>query len=131
MSVPSSPDIDRPDREGSPARSDGFIRGLSEAIGGPLGAHAAAQDRPSGARHRFWTAARIVLALCCLTLVLHYVQKSPCRDGDWGHNVQYTRFCYTDVLALYYADGLSDGKVPYKDFAVEYPVVTGIFMGAV
>jgi uncharacterized membrane protein len=129
MSVPPSPDTDRLDRQDSPTRSDGFIRGLSEAIGGPLGDHAATQDRRAGARRRFWTAARIVLALCCLTLVLHYVQKSPCRDGDWGHNIQYTRFCYSDVLALYYADGLSDGKVPYAEFPVEYPVLTGVFMG--
>lgn len=129
MSTPSSPDPNRPDRQDSPAQSDGFIRGLSEAIGGPLGWHAAAKERPSGARRGFWTAARIVLALCCLTLVLHYVQKSPCRDGDWGQNIQYTRFCYSDVLALYYADGLSEGKVPYREFPVEYPVLTGIFMG--
>ena len=42
---------------------------------------------------------------------------------------QYKHFCYTDVLALYYAEGLSDGAVPYRDHAVEYPVVTGAFMG--
>ena len=60
----------------------------------------------------------------------HWVQKSPCQDGDWQKNVQYTRFCYTDVLALYYAEGLNEGKVPYRDHPVEYPVVTGYFMGA-
>jgi len=53
-----------------------------------------------------------------------------CQSGDWQKNIQYTRFCYTDVLALYYAEGLNEGKVPYKDHAVEYPVVTGYFMGA-
>jgi uncharacterized membrane protein len=58
------------------------------------------------------------------------VQKSPCMDGDWQKNVQYTRFCYTDVLALYYAEGLNEGKVPYRDHPVEYPVLTGYFMGA-
>ena len=58
------------------------------------------------------------------------MQKSPCQDGAWQNNVQYTRFCYTDVLALYYAEGLNEGKVPYRDHPVEYPVVTGYFMGA-
>jgi uncharacterized membrane protein len=125
MSVPSSPDTERP--ENLPARSDGFVRGLSEAIGGPLGAHAV---RPSARPNRFWTASRIILALTCLTLALHWVQKSPCQDGDWQKNIQYTRFCYTDILALYYAEQLSDGKVPYRDHAVEYPVVTGYVMGA-
>jgi uncharacterized membrane protein len=124
MSVPSSPETERP--ENLPARSDGFVRGLSEAIGGPLGAHAV---RPSARPNRFWTASRIILALTCLTLALHWVQKSPCQDGDWQKNIQYTRFCYTDVLALYYAEQLNDGKVPYRDHAVEYPVVTGYLMG--
>ena len=112
----------------APASSDVFVRGLSEAIGGPLGEHAV---QPSHKPGKFWTAARIVLALCCLTLALHWVQKSPCADGDWHDNIQYSRFCYTDVLALYYAEGLNEGKVPYKDHAVEYPVVTGYFMGAI
>jgi uncharacterized membrane protein len=130
QSSPSSPspaDPDRPERE-VPASSDGFVRGLSEAIGGPLGEHAV---RPGARPGRFWTATRIIMALCCLTLALHWVQKSPCMDGDWQKNVQYTRFCYTDVLALYYAEGLNEGKVPYRDHPVEYPVITGYFMGAI
>ncbi|MFG1657954.1 glycosyltransferase family 87 protein [Micromonospora chersina] len=113
-----------------PSRSDGFVRGAAGLIGGPLGDHAAALDRPAGRESRFWTAARIVLALACLTLALHWVQKSPCQDGAWQNNVQYTRMCYTDVLALYYAEGLNEGKVPYADHPVEYPVLTGYFMGA-
>ncbi|BFU47987.1 glycosyltransferase family 87 protein [Krasilnikovia sp. MM14-A1004] len=127
MSTQSARDIERSESQDHPASSDGFVRGLSEAIGGPLGDHAVPpEDRPN----RFWTAARIILALTCLTLALHWVQKSPCQDGDWQKNIQYTRFCYTDVLALYYAEELNQGKVPYRDHAVEYPVVTGYFMGA-
>jgi len=127
MSTQPSNGIDRIDEPNPPATSDGFVRGLSEAIGGPLGSHAV---RPDAKRNRFWTAARIILALTCLTLALSWVQKSPCQSGDWQKNIQYTRFCYTDVLALYYAEGLNEGKVPYKDHPVEYPVVTGYFMGA-
>ncbi|GIE80869.1 membrane protein [Actinoplanes philippinensis] len=119
------PPTDRPDV--SSATSDGFVRGLSEAIGGPLGAHAVRPDARPG---RFWTAQRIVMALACLVLALSWVQKSPCMDGNWQKNVQYTRYCYTDVLALYFAEGLNEGKVPYRDHPVEYPVVTGYFMGA-
>jgi uncharacterized membrane protein len=110
----------------APTHSDEFVRGLSEAVGGPLGTHAA-----SPSPKRFWTAARVVLALVCLTLSLHWVQKSPCQDGAWTDYKQYRLMCYTDVLALYYAEGLSDGKVPYRDHAVEYPVLTGVFMGAI
>ncbi|MEV4480148.1 glycosyltransferase family 87 protein [Micromonospora coxensis] len=130
MSTQSTAGIDDAGSSDHPSRSDGFVRGVSEAIGGPLGDHAVALDRPAGRERRFWTATRIVLALACLTLALHWVQKSPCQDGAWQNNVQYTRLCYTDVLALYYAEGLNEGKVPYRDHPVEYPVLTGYFMGA-
>src|SRR5690349_15996053 len=111
----------------APSRSDEFVRGMSEAIGGPVGEHA-------GSRHwgtRFFAAAWVVLSLCCLTLVLHWAQKSPCMDGAWSNYKQYREMCYTDVLALYYAEGLADGQLPYADHAVEYPVLTGAFMGLI
>jgi len=125
MSVSTAPETGQIDE---PARSDPFVRGLSEVLGGPLGRHAVRSGPVSG---RFWTAARVVLALVCLTLSLHWVQKSPCRDGAWADLEQYRKFCYTDVLALYYAEGLAEGKVPYRDHPVEYPVVTGAFMGVI
>lgn len=113
-----------------PARSDPFVRGLSQALGGPLGEHAVRPARSRFGGTRFWTPARIVLALVCLMLSLHWVQKSPCRDGAWGNDLpQYKHFCYTDVLALYYSEGLSNGQVPYVDHKVEYPVLTGALMG--
>jgi uncharacterized membrane protein len=112
-----------------PAHSDGFVRGLSEAIGGPLGAHAVRPARTPYGGRRFWTPVRVVLALVCLTLSLNWVEKSPCSDGNWVDLKQYKHFCYTDVLALYYTERLSDGAVPYRDHAVEYPVLTGAFMG--
>src|SRR3954469_8907045 len=126
MSTQPPENLDRPDKPSAAATSDGFVRGLSETIGGPLGSHAV---RPEARRGRFWTATRIILALTCITLAFSWVQKSPCQTGDWQKNVQYTRFCYTDVLALYYAEGLNEGKVPYVDHPVEYPVLTGAFMG--
>jgi uncharacterized membrane protein len=108
-----------------PAESDGLVRGLSEPFGGPLGRHA------TEPRRRFWTPVRIILALAALIFAIHWVQKSPCQDGAWADLEQYREFCYTDVLALYYAEGLSEGKVPYRDHPVEYPVLTGAFMGLI
>lgn len=125
----------RPDRVPveAPSRSDRFVAGLSQLVGGPLGSHAAREPATGGWPGRFWTAGRVVLALGCVTLVLHWLQKSPCRDGGtWTGLGQYTRFCYTDVIALYGADGgLSHGGIPYLDYALEYPVVTGLFMSLV
>ena len=66
----------------APSRSDWFVRGLSRAIGGPLGAHAVREPAGRSWPVRFWSAGRIVLALTCVTVALHWVQKSPCRDAQ-------------------------------------------------
>lgn len=113
--------------EDLPSRSDAFVHGLTEAIGGPLGDHAAPVRRAG----RFLTAALVVLGLTVFALLLHGAQKSPCASGNWPDLKQYKEMCYTDVLALYYAEGLSEGQVPYADHQVEYPVLTGAFMGAI
>lgn len=127
--LPATPEpAATPDSVDEPAHSDVLVQGLSEVIGGPLGEHA---RRPASVSGRFWTATRVVLALTCLMLSLHWVQKAPCRDGAWVNLNQYKYFCYTDVLALYYAEKLSEGEVPYADHAVEYPVLTGAFMGLI
>lgn len=109
-----------------PSREDGVVRGLSEVVGGPLGDHAAV-----GRADRLWTPARIVFALAVAVFFLHWVQKAPCQDGAWTDNEQYTRFCYTDVVALYFAERLNEGAVPYVDHPVEYPVLTGYLMGLI
>jgi len=110
----------------NPTQEDGFVRGLSEAVGGPLGEHATRTN----SRDRIWTPARIIVALGILVVCLHWIQKSPCQDGAWENHEQYTRFCYTDILALYYAEHLNEGAIPYVDHPVEYPVLTGLLMGA-
>jgi uncharacterized membrane protein len=67
------------------------------------------------------------LATCCLG----WAQKLPCRDpGNWQHEFQYTRLCYSDVTALYYAEDLVSGSHPYLDHDVEYPVIIGGLMQA-
>jgi uncharacterized membrane protein len=112
-----------------PANSDRFIGGLSESIGGPLGNFAVRSRVRLPGGGRFWTPARVVLLIICAMLSFHWMQKSPCRDAAWVDMKQYKYFCYTDVLALYYAEGLNEGQVPYVDHQVEYPVLTGAFMG--
>jgi uncharacterized membrane protein len=123
ISGPSAPDRVR---AVSPGREDGVVRGLSEAIGGPLGDHAS--GRPLD---RLLTPARIIVLLAIVVFGLHWIQKSPCNDGRWENYKQYALFCYTDVMALYHAEGLDQGAVPYVDHAVEYPVLTGYLMGLI
>jgi uncharacterized membrane protein len=106
-----------------PSRDDPVVRVASGAIGGPWGRHGAL------GLHRFWTPLRVLLALTLLTLAFAWLQKSPCQDGAWTAGKQYTHFCYSDVIPLYYTEHLNEGAVPYADHAVEYPVLTGAFMG--
>jgi uncharacterized membrane protein len=108
----------------APSQHDGFVRGISEPIGGPLGRHA---TQP---RDRFWVVVRLVVALTALTLMLHWSQKVDCADGNWVKLKEYRHACYTDVVALYNSENLVKGKVPYVDQPVEYPVLTGLFMAA-
>ena len=106
-----------------PSRDDPVVRVASGAIGGPWGRHGAVGLR------RFWTPLRVLLALTLLTLAFAWLQKSPCQDGAWTEGKQYTHLCYSDVIPLYFTEKLNEGAVPYVDQAVEYPVLTGAFMG--
>ncbi|WP_406311298.1 glycosyltransferase 87 family protein [Streptosporangium sp. NBC_01639] len=65
-----------------------------------------------------------------LGAVLAYLWKWPCRfGGAWGNGtLQFTNFCYTDIYPLWWGEKLSDGKVPYLDYPVEYPVGIGGIM---
>jgi uncharacterized membrane protein len=103
-----------------PSADDPVVAAVVESIGGPPGRHARVGER------RFWTPVRVLIAVTLFTCLLGWLQKEPCRDGStWVHEHQYTRACYTDVVALYSAEGLSDGKTPYYEHPVEYPVVIG------
>jgi uncharacterized membrane protein len=105
----------------APTSTDATVARASRVIGGPVGRYA--KPGPS-----WWTPLRILLAIASFTLLLGYAEKSPCANGRWVNSLQYTHACYSDVIPLWGAEGLSDGAVPYRDHAVEYPVVTGGFM---
>jgi uncharacterized membrane protein len=105
-----------------PSSDDPFVAGAVTAVGGPPGRHARVSGR------RLWTPVRVIVVLTLLTCTLGFLQKAPCRTHPWAHEYQYTHMCYTDVFALYFAEGLGDGKRPYLDHPVEYPVVMGAAM---
>lgn len=105
-----------------PSSDDPVVAGAVEGVGGPPGRHARLGGR------RLWTPLRVLVALTLLTCTLGFLQKAPCRTHPWAHEYQYTHLCYTDVFALYFAEGLSDDKRPYLDHPVEYPVVMGAAM---
>ena len=115
-------ELPRRTRAGLPSLTDPMAWRASRMLGGPWGRHAAVSART------WWTPLRWLLAMTMLTLLLAFVQKSPCADGNWVGNKQYTHFCYSDVVPLYGDERLSNHAIPYRDTSVEYPVLTGAFM---
>ena len=84
----------------TPSRDDPIVAGASRLVGGPLGRFASSPSR-------WWfTPVRALLVLTVLTCVLGFLAKAPCRTHPWSNEYQYTRVCYTDVFALYYAEKL-------------------------
>lgn len=122
---------DRPGLAVLPTTDDPVVRAASEAIGGPPGDHANDPHNKGAWLSRWWTPLRIVLLVLFVVLSLHWLQKSPCKDGEWDNFRQYRSACYSDIYALYYAEGLNEGKVPYRDHPVEYPVLTGFLMAVI
>ncbi|WP_375486058.1 glycosyltransferase family 87 protein [uncultured Jatrophihabitans sp.] len=105
-----------------PSRGDPMAWRAARGLGGAWGRHAAVD------RRSWWTPLRWLLAMTIVTLLLGFAQKSPCTTGQWSGDKQYTHFCYSDVVPLWTDERLSIGAVPYRDTAVEYPVLTGGFM---
>lgn len=70
----------------------------------------------------------LVLAVTLLTLAIGYVVKRPCLTDEPWNGRQYTTLCYSDVAALYGAEGLDRNLVPYLEHDNEYPVLTGFTM---
>jgi uncharacterized membrane protein len=104
----------------APSWNDPTVARASNAIGGPIGRYAASSP--------LWPPLVVLLLLTGATLLLGMAEKSPCASGRWQGDVQYTHFCYSDVIPLWGAEELDSGAVPYRDHAVEYPVLTGAFM---
>lgn len=66
-----------------------------------------------------------------LSLLLAYLQKTPCFSGNWGapDYVQYRNLCYNDLQALYGYRGLDKRKIPYvEEKKFEYPPLIGFQM---
>lgn len=108
-----------------PSREDVVAREATGIFGGPAGKRA----RTGGGG--FWSPIRVLIAMTVLMTMIGWVQKSPCRSGDWGNGKEFTKVCYSDIYALYFAEGTKNGDAPYIDHAVEYPVGIGFFMNAV
>jgi uncharacterized membrane protein len=80
----------------------------------------------------------ILLAITTVTLIGGFVLKGQCL-APWEDGRQYGTLCYNDIQPLYSVRGIQGGEFPYVDGsledeqglvdgAIEYPVLTGLFM---
>ncbi|MDP9223750.1 MAG: glycosyltransferase 87 family protein [Actinomycetota bacterium] len=79
----------------------------------------------------------LVVAICCVTLIAGFGLKAQCLAAWDGR--QFARLCYNDIQPLFYARSIAT-TVPYihgsllhgdlQRGAIEYPVLTGLFMYA-
>jgi uncharacterized membrane protein len=116
-----APDVSPPTHASSDSGSPPTTYVAGELVGGPIGRHARRGVR--------WTLLSALVLTTVITCLVGYGQKLPCRDvGNWKHNYQYTRVCYSHILPLYSTEKLSENKVPYIDQPVEYPVLIGAAM---
>jgi uncharacterized membrane protein len=110
----------------SPSASDGFVRTVSERLGGPLGRHA-------GLPMSWWNPARVALLASTLCYLAGVIFRVPCRITVAGQVPDsFKLMCYSDIGLLYADRGLLQGNTPYLDSGnypvLEYPVLTGWFL---
>ncbi|WP_338021062.1 glycosyltransferase family 87 protein [Corynebacterium macginleyi] len=124
------------------AADEPMARGVIEFLGGPWGRFA------RGSHVRWWTPLRALIAVAWVFLAGGFLSKANCAGGtrgedgtinvDWSANLQYTSFCYNDIVPLYTGRGLDQPGFPYA-FSwqedgltryMEYPVLAGMFQGS-
>ena len=77
---------------------------------------------------RAWRRILVLASVTLLACLIGYAEKAPSLTHVWADGFQYTHACYSDIVALYYAEHLDRGERPYLDHPVEYPVLTGATM---
>jgi uncharacterized membrane protein len=71
-----------------------------------------------------WRIAALWLALAA-TCGAGWLFKGHCVPGGWTGAEQYTTGCYNDVMPFWHGRAVAEGKIPYLQTRMEYPVLTG------
>ncbi len=90
---------------------------LANVLGGRIGSHA----RDGGLLRRPGPWAFLALTV---NYALLMVRQIPCQNGATA----YLNLCYSDIRVLWFWRGLQDGRIPYLQADVEYPVLIGALM---
>ncbi|RFD27213.1 hypothetical protein MUBE_00925 [Mycobacterium uberis] len=146
-------DLRNVDNRDCPSRTDYLGAALANVIGGPVGRHALI------GRSWLMTPLRVMFLIGLVFLALGWSTKAAClqttgtgpadqRVANWDNQRAYYELCYSDIVPLYGAELLNQGKFPYKSSWIEtdssgtpqirydgkptvrymeYPVLTGIY----
>src|SRR6201999_2826182 len=146
-------DLRSADDRDCPSRTDFLGAALSNVIGGPVGRHAIL------GRAAILTPLRVMFLIALVFLALGWSTKAPClqtvgtgpgdqRVANWQNQRAYYELCYSDIVPLYGAELLGQGRFPYKSSWIEkdgsgkpqtrydgkpavrymeYPVLTGLY----
>lgn len=76
------------------------------------------------ARDIDWRTAVLWIALT-LTCIAGWGFKAHCVPGGWTDAEQYNTGCYNDVMPFWTGREVKQGKIPYLETRMEYPVLTG------
>jgi uncharacterized membrane protein len=68
----------------------------------------------------------LAIASTLFGLLVAYILKEPCLSHPVEHGSPFPRFCYSDIQP-FNVRGLASG-LPYRDYRLEYPVLTGDFI---
>ena len=140
--VTAHPHVRTSDDVVAPTLADPLARAVTVGVGGPVG-------RRAWAGRGWWTPLRLTLLVATICFGLGVVQKSPCVVTNWSDLASpkaFSHLCYSDLGYLYIGKGLAEGIVPYtpadslpagkqptspdsRPYSVEYPVLTGAWMG--
>jgi len=71
-----------------------------------------------------WRVASLWIALV-FTIGAGWLFKGHCLPGGWTDAEQYTTGCYNDVMPFWHGREVAEGKIPYFQTRMEYPVLTG------
>ena len=151
--LPLAEDLRSDDDRDLPSRTDVIGAAVAGVVGGPVGRHALI------GRTRLLTPLRVMFLIALVLMAMGWSTKAAClqstgsgapdqRVANWQNQRAYYELCYSDIVPLYGAELLSNGKFPYKsswferDSAghpktqyngapavryMEYPVLTGMY----
>lgn len=109
-----------------PSRSDSFLAGSTEVVGGPLGKHTA----PGQTRTGFFSVERVLVLLVLASGVLALLFKDHCRQLGWTTPDQYSTTCYSELPNAFSTFRIAE-IFPYSSAGTgfDYPPLTGLIAG--